>query len=419
MPGNVLSHEKTEHVAYNTDGHIVTYGDNTYAYDRIGRLVRENNKSLDKTFLFCYNVGGNIVSKTEYAYTVGEVGTAIKTYNYTYGNAWKDQLTAFDGSTIAYDNGGNPTSYLGKSLTWSKGRLLAQYVSGYITVENQYDANGIRKNKARINTAPGVIGDIVATSYFYDNSGKLVKESTQGYTRYYFYSSDGIVGYTENGEKLLYRKNLFGDITAIYKGTQKVAEYVYDAWGNCTVTVDVNGYGTRNPIRYRGYYWDSDLNMYYLMTRYYDPQIGRFINADTPKYLQPNTINGLNLYAYCGNNPVMNVDPSGHFLIALGVIAFFVFAAVAIVVAVGTATAIIAEVAGEVGERIGDALEKPVDKFLQKLKRMLNLTPDNVHDMGSGIINDAQNSSEYHSSYDNLGGENIFEAMWEEFNGLE
>ena len=83
------------------------------------------------------------MSKTEYAYTEGEVGTAIKTYNYAYLNAWKDQLTTFDGQSIVYDAAGNPTSYLGKSLLWSKGRLLTKYVSGYITIGNQYDANGI------------------------------------------------------------------------------------------------------------------------------------------------------------------------------------------------------------------------------------------------------------------------------------
>ena len=117
--------------------------------------------------------------------------------------------------------------------------------------------------------------------------------------RYYIYSNDGIVGYEENGEQFMYRKNLFGDITAIYKGTTKVAEYIYDAWGNCTITLDKKSYGTNNPFRYRGYYWDEDLKMYYLMTRYYDPKTGRFINADSIEYLEPETINGLNLYAYC------------------------------------------------------------------------------------------------------------------------
>ena len=91
-------------------------------------------------------------------------------------------------------------------------------------------------------------------------------------------------------------------------------KFVYDAWGNCTVTLDTNGYGTRNPIRYRSYYWDNDLGMYYLMTRYYDPKIGRFINADSLAYLAPETINGLNLYSYCNNNPIMHIDPMGTFL---------------------------------------------------------------------------------------------------------
>ena len=64
-------------------------------------------------------------------------------------------------------------------------------------------------------------------------------------------------------------------------------------------------------MRYRGYYWDKDLKMYYLITRYYDPKTGRFINADSFEYLEPQKINGLNLYAYCGNNPVMRIDELG------------------------------------------------------------------------------------------------------------
>jgi RHS repeat-associated protein len=66
-----------------------------------------------------------------------------------------------------------------------------------------------------------------------------------------------------------------------------------------------------NPFRYRGYYWDKELNLYYLQTRYYDPQTGRFINADCLAYAYPNVVNGINLYAYCANNPIMMCDPTG------------------------------------------------------------------------------------------------------------
>ena len=70
--------------------------------------------------------------------------------------------------------------------------------------------------------------------------------------------------------------------------------------------------GHVNPIRYRGYYYDVETGLYYLQSRYYDPEVGRFISPDSVDYLDPDSINGLNLYAYCGNNPVMNVDPTGH-----------------------------------------------------------------------------------------------------------
>ena len=72
--------------------------------------------------------------------------------------------------------------------------------------------------------------------------------------------------------------------------------------------------GRVNPFRYRGYYYDAETKLYYLESRYYDPEVGRFINADAVSYIDPETINGLNLYAYCGNNPVMNVDTEGCYL---------------------------------------------------------------------------------------------------------
>ena len=98
-----------------------------------------------------------------------------------------------------------------------------------------------------------------------------------------------------------------------------MVQYVYDAWGNHAV-LDSNGndrtdtshIGNRNPIRYRGYFYDVETGLYYLQTRYYDPEIGRFLNMDDVAYADLEQFHGLNLYAYCGTNPVNYVDPSGH-----------------------------------------------------------------------------------------------------------
>ena len=91
-----------------------------------------------------------------------------------------------------------------------------------------------------------------------------------------------------------------------------VGQYAYDTWGNCAILQDTNGIATLNPFRYRGYYYDTETELYYLKSRYYDPETGRFISPDDISYLDPETIGGLNLYAYCLNNPIMYVDPTGH-----------------------------------------------------------------------------------------------------------
>ena len=138
----------------------------------------------------------------------------------------------------------------------------------------------------------------------------------------------------------------------IYDGKGKLyGEYGYTAWGKCRIKTNINGIGEINPFRYRGYYYDEEISLYYLNARYYDPEIGRFISADRIEYLSPESINGLNLYAYCGNNPVMNVDPSGTFSWkGLGKIlaSIAIVAAVAVVVAV-TAGAAGAAIAGAAG----------------------------------------------------------------------
>ena len=115
------------------------------------------------------------------------------------------------------------------------------------------------------------------------------------------------------GELYYYRKNLQGDIIAIVdEAGNEAGRYTYDAWGNCSVSG--SGVMSANPFRYRGYYWDGEAGLYYLNTRWYDPEVGRFISPDSVNYLDPETLNGLNLYAYCLNNPVMYVDPTGTYI---------------------------------------------------------------------------------------------------------
>lgn len=174
----------------------------------------------------------------------------------------------------------------------------------------QYDANGIRHSKV----VPGT-NYTTTTEFLYDGN-KLLQEKvtlanqSQSGTTYktYLYNSQGIIGFVANDILYSYRKNLFGDITAIYQGSTKVAEYAYDAFGNCTIKLDTNGIGSANPFRYRGYYWDSDLNLYYLMSRYYDPLTGRFISPIGVSSLNPRAINGLNLYSYATNNPIFVIN---------------------------------------------------------------------------------------------------------------
>ena len=190
---------------------------------------------------------------------------------------------------------GSPITYRGRRAKWQYGKQLTEIDGKSIG----YDGQGRRTGKGEV-------------SFTYDSNGNLIKQSN-GIE--FIYDNSGVIGFkygTENKEQYLYRKDALGNIIAVLdrKGAV-VVEYGYDAWGNCTIIKDTAGVAEVNPFRYRGYYYDTETNLYYLQTRYYDPEVGRFISQDDVSYLDPNSINGLNLYAYCGNNPVMGYDPYG------------------------------------------------------------------------------------------------------------
>ena len=142
------------------------------------------------------------------------------------------------------------------------------------------------------------------------------------YTLYYMYDENGeAIGFTYKpasgySDEYYYGKNLQGDVTGIYNWLgEKVVSYTYDAWGN---VINITGMlastiGEMNPLRYRGYYYDTESGMYYLNARYYNPKLCRFITQDS--ILGANgDILSYNLFAYCSNNPVMYADPSGQFI---------------------------------------------------------------------------------------------------------
>ena len=137
---------------------------------------------------------------------------------------------------------------------------------------------------------------------------------------YFTYDANGTpLTVTYNGTTYYYATNLQGDITAILNSAgTAVVTYTYDAWGNI---LDTDGklsptLGTLNPLRYRGYVYDVETGLYYLQSRYYNPEWGRFISADA--YISTGQgVLGHNMFAYCLNNPIMYADPCGTFSLSV------------------------------------------------------------------------------------------------------
>ena len=330
---NKISAEKT----LNADG--TTTDKYSYEYDKLGQLVRFNDAVENKTYTYTYDNNGNILTKSEYAYTTGDLGTATNTTTYGYDTQWKDKLTTVGDKTIAYDNIGNPTSYLGATLTW-EGRNLKSYETGEQKLQYQYDENGMRYRTTITNKEDNSVGyldyvwvdsKLISISFTSDELNQTVK-----YLYNDFDEPVGFVSTREDGsvDTYYYLKNAQGDITNIVSAAgKKMVSFTYDVFGKRTVEYQANGSTNPgqielltqmkadllNPFAYRGYCYDYDMGMYYLQSRYYDPNTGRFINADDTNYLNATgTVLGCNLFAYCENDPVNRVDETGYYYQYIG-----------------------------------------------------------------------------------------------------
>ena len=173
---------------------------------------------------------------------------------------------------------------------------------GTTTWEFTYDANGMRTSRTDGTTT---------YDYIYNGSSlvQMTVTSESGSDTLYF-TSDTVI---YNGTTYYYVKNLQGDVTAILNSVgYPVVRYEYNAWGYVLVTADTDDVALAliNPIRYRGYVYDEESGLYYLQSRYYDPEIGRFLNADGLVATGQGVL-GNNMFAYCRNNPVLRKDAYG------------------------------------------------------------------------------------------------------------
>ena len=294
----------------------------TYTYDAQGQLATETNGGASRAY--AYDTVGNIRSVTT-------DGAVIKSFGYT-NPSWPDLLTSvtvggttkdilYEGQTqtSGVPSSGNPVTYYnGKdySFAWTKGRQLTEATVDGQNVKYAYDMSGVRSSKQ--------VGD---TTYTYTTlSGKVMRQQWDGKTLEFVYDDGNqpfamIYKHGSETELYYYLVNAQGDVSAILDSGGKIAaSYDYDAWGNCTVydssakvLTDPTSIANLNPLRYRGYYYDAETGFYYLQSRYYDPAICRFINADTFATTDANGFLSANMFAYCENNPVSNSDSEGEF----------------------------------------------------------------------------------------------------------
>ena len=286
-----------------------------YQYDASGRLIKEkcyDGTNFKYNYGYKYNQSGDILEKIEY--NISDVIISKEVYNYSTTNS--SQLLSInkintnneiiETKTITYleEDPFRPATYKNNNLTWNGKRLTSYGTNTY-----KYNSEGIRISKT---TSEGEY------KYLLDGN-KIIKEikPTNKEIYYHYDEKEELVGFNYNAKEYFYIRDITGNITNIIdsNGTIKVS-YEYDAWGK---VINIDGDEDLieiNSYLYKGYYYDKETQLFYCNSRYYSPELCRWISPDSIEYLDPQSINGLNLYCYCMNNPINKYDPSGHFAIS-------------------------------------------------------------------------------------------------------
>ena len=274
----------------------------TYTYDNVGNVASDQNLVGTSTYL--YDAGDQlsiqVESHTAYSYDLANniSGIANPGHGTSFNYNGANQLTNFYGTIFTYDSNGNLWTKGSSSFSWDLKNRMTHASNGTLSIGYVYNAANLRVQK---NSASGT------TNYFYDGS-TLILETDGSLTTQRLYTP-GVSYADSTGTRNYYLNNGHGDVVALADSHgELVQNYIYDTahpFGSL-----VNGTTDSNPQRYAGgagVYSDDDFGLQYMQNRWYDPQIMRFISRD------PLGFGGgdLNLYRYCGNNPLSHVDPMG------------------------------------------------------------------------------------------------------------
>lgn len=285
-------------VSIEKDGAII----NAYEYDAFERIIRETDYANEYMIEYRYDMYDNMLEKKSYRLNKEEAADVVSDITYGYSNAYKDQLVEINGKQIDYDENGKPVNYYnGFQYEWN-GNKLVKACDDNNEISFSFDHN-------RMVIAKEING--TAATYNMEGKNYILENTEDGRYLYIYDVSSEAVGFVYDDKTYYYVKNALGDIKEIVDENYNfVCSYSYDAWGNITNISGNRQIADVNKYRYRGYYYDTVLGLYYLESRYYDSYTGRFISTDEIEavvYCEDN----LNMYAYCGNNPNKYIDPDG------------------------------------------------------------------------------------------------------------
>ena len=276
----------------------------SYTYDQLGRLLTADNEKYD------YDRNGNIKKVTS-------LDGSIEKHTYEYDSTYNDLLISFDNKAIVYDSGNtyNPIKIGNdKTLTYQCNLLKTfRDTTNNFYMTYDYNSAGSRIKKVRYNGSGTVLETI---KYYYDENENLIYQKvessissvTNNKSLSFLYDELGkLYGFIYNGNSYYYVRDMLQTILGIVDSNgNSIVEYNYDAWGNIVSFVDESSCSLAkiNPFKYKGYYYDDETQLYWVSSRYYSPEFGRFLQVSDVSELNPHSINGLNLYAYANNNPI-------------------------------------------------------------------------------------------------------------------